>query len=184
MSQLTKIAMAQSLKRLMEKTTLNHISVKDVVTDCNFNRQTFYYHFKDIYDLVEWIFQTEAIESIKDYRSYGTWQQGFLMIFNYVKENLNFCTNCFNSLGREPLDRFLYHTVYDLLIHVIDEVAKGSNLTEKECSFIANFYCYAFIGIMSQWIREGAKEDPEKIIHDLNRLIEGDIKKSIDKYKK
>ncbi len=176
MSVITKKALASSLKNLMKKATLNQITVKDVVTDCGVNRQTFYYHFQDIYDLVEWIYQTEAVESIANYKSYGTWQQGFLMVFEYVKENLSFCTNCFNSLGREPLDRFLYNAVFELLIGVVNEVAEGTKITEKDRKFIANFYCYAFIGVMAQWIREGAKENPKDIIGDLNRLIEGDIR--------
>ena len=98
------------------------------------------------------------------------------MVFEYVKENLSFCTNCFNSLGREPLDRFLYNAVFELLIGVVNEVAEGTKITEKDRKFIANFYCYAFIGVMAQWIREGAKENPKDIIGDLNRLIEGDIR--------
>ena len=61
----TKKSLAKSLKKLMRLTPLHKISVKDVVKDCNLNRQTFYYHFHDIYELVEWIYKTEAIESIK-----------------------------------------------------------------------------------------------------------------------
>jgi probable dihydroxyacetone kinase regulator len=179
---LTKKALAQSLKNLMKNSTLDHITVKDVVTECGVNRQTFYYHFQDIYDLVEWIYKTEAVETIANYKSYGTWQQGFLMIFEYVGNNLEFCTNCFNSIGREPLHRFLYTATFDLLIGVVNEVAEGTKVQEKEKRFIANFYCYAFIGIMTQWIREGAKEQPKDIIRDINRLIEGDIKKAIEKY--
>lgn len=182
MSVVTKKALAQSLKNLMKKSTLDHITVKDVTVDCGVNRQTFYYHFKDIYDLVEWIYKTEAVESIAKYKSYGTWQQGFLIIFGYVGNNLEFCTNCFNSLGREPLDRFLYNATFDLLLGVINEVAQGTEVKETEKRFIANFYCYAFIGIMTQWIREGAKENPSNIINDINQLIEGDIKKAIHKY--
>jgi probable dihydroxyacetone kinase regulator len=182
MSIITKKALANSLKSLMKKSTLEQITVKDVVTDCGVNRQTFYYHFKDIYDLIEWIYKMEAVESIAKYKSYGTWQQGFLMIFEYVGNNLAFCTNCFNSIGREPLDRFLYNATFDLLIGVVNEVSEGTDVKERERRFIANFYCYAFIGIMTQWIREGAGENPRDIINELNRLIEGDIKKAIDKY--
>lgn len=182
MSLITKKALAKSLKSLMKKSTLDQITVKDVAADCGVNRQTFYYHFRDIYDLIEWIYNMEAVESIAMHKSYGTWQQGFLIIFEYVGNNLEFCTNCFNSLGREPLDRFLYNSTFNLLIGVVNEVAEGTAVKEHERRFIANFYCYAFIGIMTQWIREGARENPRNIIDELNRLIEGDIKKAIDKY--
>lgn len=182
MSLITKRALAQSLKNLMRKSTLNQITVKDVVVDCGVNRQTFYYHFKDIYDLIEWIYITEAVEKIDKFKSYNTWQQGFKIILDYVRDNLEFCTNCLNSLGREPLDRFLYNATFKLLIDVVNEVAEGTEVNDRERKFIADFYCYAFIGITIQWIRGGAKEKPSIIIDDINRLIEGDIKKAIDKY--
>lgn len=56
MSQMTKQALANSLKSLLQKKTLNKITIKDIVDDCGVNRQTFYYHFQDVYDLVDWIF--------------------------------------------------------------------------------------------------------------------------------
>lgn len=80
-SYLTKKALAQSLKHLMEHTPLNKISVKHLVDDCGLNRQTFYYHFQDIFELLGWIYKTEAVESIAEYRSYNTWTDGFYRIF-------------------------------------------------------------------------------------------------------
>lgn len=182
MSQTTKKALAASLKKLMETKRLDKITVKDVVADCEVNRQTFYYHFQDIYELLGWIYKTEVLESIANFKSYDTWQQGFLMIFHYVAENKNFCMNTFYSLGREHLENFLYEVTFDLLIGVVNEVAEGSAVASKEREFIANFYCHAFIGLMTSWLKAGMKEDPERIINDLNRLIEGDIKRALEKY--
>lgn len=80
-SLITKKALANSLKELMKDISLNKISVKNIVDNCGLNRQTFYYHFQDIFDLVEWIYKTEAVESIAQYRSYSTWTDGFYRIF-------------------------------------------------------------------------------------------------------
>jgi len=73
---ITKKALAKSLKELMNSIPLNKISVKEIVNNCGLNRQTFYYHFQDIYNLLEWIYETEAVESISQYRSYNTWTDG------------------------------------------------------------------------------------------------------------
>lgn len=54
MSQVTKRALEQSLKNLLLKKPLNKITINDITEDCGINRMTFYYHFQDIYDLVEW----------------------------------------------------------------------------------------------------------------------------------
>lgn len=82
---LTKKALANSLKQLMEHTPLNKITVRHLVEDCGLNRQTFYYHFQDIFELLGWIYRTEAVEGIARYRSYSTWTDGFYRIFVILK---------------------------------------------------------------------------------------------------
>ena len=86
MAQTTKKVLAASLKKLLEKANLDKITVKDIVEGCQVNRQTFYYHFQDVYDLLEWIFTTETAEAISDKKTYDTWQQGFIQAFHYVEK--------------------------------------------------------------------------------------------------
>ena len=62
MSEITKKALAETLKKLLSKNKLNKITIKEITEDCGVNRQTFYYHFKDIYDLLEWIYKNEVKE--------------------------------------------------------------------------------------------------------------------------
>lgn len=60
MSQMTKKSLAVSLKKMLAQKPLEKIKVIDITEDCEVNRQTFYYHFKDIYDLLEWVYTNEA----------------------------------------------------------------------------------------------------------------------------
>ncbi|UNK17008.1 TetR/AcrR family transcriptional regulator [Paenibacillus sp. N3/727] len=184
MSGLTKKALSSSLKAMMERSSLDKITVKDLVADCGVNRQTFYYHFQDVYDLLGWIYKTEAIDSISNYRTYDTWQQGFLKIFHYVLDNKKFCMSTFRSMGREHLELFLHQAVFELLMSVIEEVNVDKQVRGEDKDFIANFYTYAFIGIMLDWIRNDMSENPEVIIDRLSVLIEGDMEKAINKYVK
>lgn len=66
MSNITKKALASSLKKILSKKEFNKITINDITEDCGVNRQTFYYHFKDIYDLLEWIYTNEVIGKIKN----------------------------------------------------------------------------------------------------------------------
>lgn len=66
MSEITKKALATSLKKLVSKKELSKITVVDITKDCGVNRQTFYYHFKDINDLMEWIYTNEVIQEIEE----------------------------------------------------------------------------------------------------------------------
>ncbi len=87
MSNITKKALANSLKKILSKKEFNKVTINDIVDDCGVNRQTFYYHFKDIYDLLEWIYTNEVIEKIKNIESDSpaeNWQQEFLYVFEYI----------------------------------------------------------------------------------------------------
>ncbi|WFR57050.1 TetR/AcrR family transcriptional regulator [Anaerocolumna sp. AGMB13025] len=182
MSQITKIALAKSLKKFLTHNTLDKITVKDIVEDCGVNRQTFYYHFQDIYDLVEWIFITEGMKALDGKNTSDSWQEGFLQVFYYVQENKPLVVNTFHSIGRDHLERFLYNEVYKMLIDVVNEQAEGLNVSEESKTFIADFYKYAFVGIMMEWIRTGMKEDPKEITNHVSKLITGDIRKALLKY--
>lgn len=71
MSLTTKRALAGSFEKLLSKRSFDKITVKDIVEDCGVNRQTFYYHFHDIYDLIEWIFQDAADHVDEDLLDYN-----------------------------------------------------------------------------------------------------------------
>ena len=181
MTLMTKKALANSLKNTMNKKSINKITIKEIVSNCGVNRQTFYYHFQDIYHLLGWIYKTEAVDSISNYKSYDSWQQGFLKIFQYVEKNKDFCINTFNSIGREHLENFLHNEVFNLLINVVEEVSKDYNISSNEKNFIADFYTFAFIGILTSWMKSGMKDTPENIISKVEKLVAGDIKKALNK---
>ena len=112
MSEITKRALATSLKKLLSQKELTKISIKDITDDCGIQRQTFYYHFADVYDLIEWIYTNEVIKPIiHDKDTYEKWQEGFLSIFNYVQDNKDFVRNTYNSISRKYVNKFIYeHT--------------------------------------------------------------------------
>ena len=183
MSNITKKALASSLKKILSKKEFNKITINDITEDCGVNRQTFYYHFKDIYDLLEWVYTNEATKALGEKKTYETWQQGFKQIFQYIVNNKEFVLTTFNSVSREYLERYLYNEVYLLLIGVVEEKAKGIPVREKDKSFIADFYKYAFVGIVLDWIKSGMKEESDKIIERLNKLIYGNMEEALERYR-
>ena len=109
MSNRTKLQLEDAFKELLLEKTFHKITIKDLTDKCHISRMAFYYHFKDIYDLVEWTFLTDNTQSLSGKRSYATWQQGYLQIFDYVRENKSFIKHVYYSEGREILTRFLYY---------------------------------------------------------------------------
>ena len=168
MSQITKRAIEASLKNLLLKKPFDKITINDIAEDCGISRMTFYYHFKDIYDLVEWACEEDAKKILEGKDDYKTWTQGFLNLFEEVLKNKPFILNVYRSVGREQVENYLYKIVYDLLLNVVEEKAQGMTVRDEDKEFIADFYKYAFVGLMLDWVKNGMKEDPHKIVKKVN----------------
>ena len=83
---ITKKRLATSLKKFMLVKSLNKISVTEIVKDCNLNRKTFYYHFDDIYDLLKWILEQEAVEVVKNFDLVVDYKEAILFVINMWKK--------------------------------------------------------------------------------------------------
>lgn len=183
MSQVTKRALEASLKNLLLKKPLDKITINDITEDCGINRMTFYYHFKDIYDLIEWCCVEDAKKALEGKKTYDTWQQGFLQIFEAVLDNKPFILNVYHSVSREQVEIYLYKLTYDLLIGVVEEKSAGMNVREENKKFIADFYKYAFVGLMLDWVRHDMKGDPHRIIEDLSVVMHGNVAAALERFK-
>lgn len=183
MSQVTKRALEQSLKNLLSKKPLSKITVGDIADDCGINRMTFYYHFKDIYDLVEWSCLEDAKRALDEKKSYETWQQGLLQIFEAVQENKPFILNVYRCVHREQIEKYLQPLVDQLLLDVINEEDGEMTVRDEDRQFIARIYSYIFIGLMLDWIKDDMREDPHQIVDRLAKLIKGSMSVALSRFK-
>lgn len=184
MSQTTKKALEASLKKLLLKKPINKITITDITDDCGVNRMTFYYHFTDIYDLARWACLEDSSQALANNKTYDTWQQGFLNIFNAVLENKPLIMNVYRALDRKQVEDYLNVQTQGLLMGVIEEKAKGMIISEKDKLFIADFFKYAFNGIMLNWIDGNMQEDPKYIVDRVNTLIRGDLDRALNCFRK
>lgn len=181
MQNTTKQILEESLKKLLLKKPLDKITIQDLTSDCGISRMAFYYHFKDIYDLIEWSCEEDSRIAANGNTTYDTWEQGYLYIFQAVEENKPFILNVYRHVSQEQIIQYLYRVVYQLIINVVEECAQGMSVREEDKKFIADFYKYAFVGMMLDWIRQDMKPSPEKMIFRLSNLIEGDIIRMLEK---
>ena len=117
MTNATKLALEESLKHLLLKKPLDKITINDLTTDCGISRMTFYYHFKDIYDLVEWCCLEDARIALQGKKTSSTWHEGLLQIFDAVMENKPFILNVYRCVGPDR------ETSYDKLDYMNMSIA-------------------------------------------------------------
>lgn len=179
MSNTTKQALEASLKNLMLKKSLDKITIHDLTADCGISRMAFYYHFKDIYDLIEWACIEDATKALRGKKTYATWQDGLLHIFEAVYENKPFILNAYRCINREQIENFLFQLTYSLIKGVVEEQSTRVSISEEKKKFIADFYKYSFVGIMLDWIKRGMDEDYHKIVTYICKVLQGTIAHSI-----
>ena len=183
MSQVTKRALEQSLKNLLLKKPLTKITISDITEDCGINRMTFYYHFKDIYDLVEWACLEDAKRALDEKKTYDTWQQGLLQIFEAVQENKPFILNVYRCVHREQVEKYLQPLVDQLMLDVIQEESASMMIREEDKQFIAKIYAYIFIGVMLDWIKDDMRGAPQEIVARLVKLLRGSVTAALRRFR-
>ena len=179
MSQITKRALAASLKSLLAQKALSKITIADITEDCGINRMTFYYHFQDIYDLIDWICQEEGGRALQGRKDYHTWQEGFTALCRAVVENRAFIQGVYHSVQREQIETYLYRVIYGLLIDVVEELSGPYSISREDQEYIANFYKYAFVGVMLDWVKGGMRESPEQVVGRVSQMVRGQLSAAI-----
>lgn len=182
MSQITKRAMEQSLKKLLLKKPLNKITINDITEDCGISRMTFYYHFKDLYDLVEWVCMEDAKKAWADKDSYDGWQDGLLQFVLSMQENKAFVMNVHRSVHLEQVEAFLRPEVDKLILQIINEESGKDMVSEEDKKYISRAYSYVFIGTLFDWIKSDMQEEPRQVVHRLTLLVKGTVSHSFRRF--
>lgn len=173
-SHITKMALANALKGLMAKKSLSKISVSDIVEACGLTRQAFYYHFKDKYDLMNWIYYTETVPFMSSYDTFEHWTDGLKDLCYYMRRNSTFYINALNTTGQNSFQEYLHDYIRDISISVIENI-KGKEFEEEKWGFIAEFIATAFVSLIVRWANDGMKEDPADYITRIRDIFDGSI---------
>lgn len=146
-SNITKRALASALKELMETQPFSHISVGNICDRCEMNRKSFYYHFKDKYDLANWIYNTEfiAITRQKNYSAgWDVWED----MCEYFYENRNYYRKIFNVEGQNSFTDYFRDIVAMILTQDLEDVFDD----DGSLGFYVDFYVDAFVCAIKRWL--------------------------------
>lgn len=172
----TKKMLGNTLKNLMKEKSLNKISVSEIVNECHLNRKTFYYHFADIYDLLMWVFDEEAVEVVKCFYSLSDYEDAIYFVLDYIEKNDYLIKSTIDSIGQEGIKRFFIKDFIDYnqtLITTIEHEV-GQNLPKDIKQFLNIYISEAIAGLLLDWIRGNTQIDKDSYVNNIV-LITGDI---------
>lgn len=168
MASSTKEALGNALKKMLGVKPIDKITIKDLVEECGVNRQTFYYHFDDVYDLLEWVFEEDANKTLPHEIEYETWSEHVVIYFSYLWDNKDFVLNIFNSQNRSYMLRYFKDKLHFCIHGFAVICAEGMSIEWSDLEFVCEFYANCAVGWISQWLDAGMPEISE---HDRARYL-------------
>ena len=162
-SLITKRALASSLKELMKTQSLTKISVGDICEKCGMNRKSFYYHFCDKYDLVNWIFDTESSEI----RNRPDHIANFEDICEYFYSDREFYRSALQITGQNS-----FRDYFRMQIHpVLKELVGNLFDSEEDTEFLVTFLADGTVSTLIRWLNSSDPEPPEEMARRVRRTM-------------
>ena len=167
----TKKLLADGLKELLKKKTLEKITVKELVATCGVNRQTFYYNFQDIYELLEWIFVEEGARLRKETEGIKDWRERLHVVINEIsnEETRRLILNAFYSVNPMQIDRFMQNYFRPPVEEIITENIRGVDISEENREFMIRVYDLLFVDLVMRWIQTGM--EMSEMTGDIEKII-------------
>ena len=179
----TKRLLADALKKLLETRTLDKITVKELVQSCGVNRQTFYYNFQDIYDLMDWIFQEDEKRILGEKIASGSWKELLTDVFEYMQDdrNRNLVQNACNSLSRRTLNSYLKRWIRPAIAQYVESQAGDLVISDENRSFVIDAFVVMMVGIIFEWLDGDMQKDRRHQIDQIVRLVDGSVRNALEK---
>ena len=182
----TKMLLANTLKDLLEKKSFSKVTVTEIITLSKVNRNTFYYHFEDIYDLLRWLFEQEAINIVKDYDSKDEIDMAINFTLSYIEKNRSFLKNILFSVGEKDLRRFFSKDFREIIGNFIkiDEEELGIKIDDQYRNVLTMYFTEAIAGLLIESLNKKYEISNAKISSYIKTISTNSIKASLMAYKK
>lgn len=166
-SSITKKALASALKELMQEEAFSKISVSDICEKCEMNRKSFYYHFKDKYDLVNWIFDTEFI-TVMNKQGYSIGWDSVVLLSEYFYKNRAFYRKALGVTGQNSFSDHFHDLMFSAISVRLQEIVD----MQATSAFQVNFFTDAVVQAFRRWILDKDCMPPEEFTAQLKQCLQ------------
>ena len=178
----TKEALASALHQMMTVKPIDKVTVKDIVEICGVNRQTFYYHFDDVDDLLEWVFEQDSDRVFPREVVYDRWMEDMMGYFDYLESNSAFTLNVYNSNSRLYMLRYLRSRMESCIRSFAEIASEGKNIDRQDFEFVVEFYANCAIGFISQWMDMGMQLPKEFTRERILRVMDQSVENILGRF--
>ena len=166
----TRALILDTFGRLLEQMPFEKITVSAIIKACGISRNTFYYHFEDIYDLLDhWLEQ--ELGKYKDRTDDDNWTENVKVFLHSCKSRKRMIYHLFDSLSRDRLERYLFSATDNSIYEFVARRAEGMELSSQRLQVISNICRYAVFGYFIRFLWNGMNDDIDKSVDELNQVF-------------
>lgn len=177
----TQKAIRASFIKLLNQKPLSQITIKDIVDDCGVNRNTFYYYFQDLPDLVETITKEEAQRVIQLYPAIDSIEQCLDALIDFALENRKAVLHIYNSVNRDLYERYQWRVCRYVVEVYLDGVLKERHITEQDRQLLIDYLQCICFGFVIGWLESGMKEGIQERFARIYELKHGELERMISR---
>lgn len=181
MAAFTKKAIRDAFVKLLNEKTLNQITVKDIVETCGVNRNTFYYYYEDIPQLLESVINEDAERIIREYPSLDSIEACLEAVIGFALENRTAVLHMFRSVNRDIYERYQWKVCRHVITVYMDKLLEGRSVPDDDRQLMLDYTVCLCFGFILGWLDSGMKDDIKTRFHRLCELKQGEIERMIEK---
>jgi AcrR family transcriptional regulator len=174
MANLTRKALYDAFFKLLSERPYKKITVSDVTQECGINRMTFYYHFKDLNNLVERAFEDNFSKILRSSQNKGDWAECYLQIFLMVQEKKEFVKKLYPEFDIKKFVSFLFPLAFQLSNEAISERV-GDRLSEKTKNRLVHPIACCMVGTFLEWLEKDMQDDPHELVKEQKEVFDAAV---------
>lgn len=171
-----------TFQEMLEKMPFDKITVSAIVAKCEISSNTFYYHFRDIYDLLDKWLALKYEKYLSMLTEDGGWEDMARFLLSDLKAHSELVYHLFNFLSRERLERFVFDSSDDTFYHLVRKKTADANIPEPELRAIAEYNSYSFLGFLLKYLWNDMSLDIDSEIEKISYIFENNILWLREKY--
>ena len=174
-------AIKQTFMDLLNKKPINKITVKEISAVCGINRNSFYYHFNDLPNLIEVILTEESERFVSIHQENDSIYFHLLDAVDFAIENKTAVYHIYNSANREMFERYLDKITEKTVTDIIDISTANRNISDDDKDALILYYRCLLVGFVINWLGTGMKYDLRQKLQRICELFDGAMNTALDR---
>lgn len=175
MAKYTQKAILNGFEEMLTEMPFNKITVSALVVKCEISSNTFYYHFRDIYDLLDVWLDTKKEIFLKEAEGVNHWGKLVKLFLSMLQAHPQLVYHVSDSISRERLERYVFISIKSIFYEYLKESMAGRGIDETILKAVSKFCCFAFLGVTLEFVWGHMEANIDQMVEQQNVIFDGVI---------